>query len=63
VVYDAKALRKAILDTYKDLAEFVLVIAKRRNTQYYLDILTVINNGREYFANILARHGGGTPTA
>ena len=63
VVYDAKALRKAILDTYKDLAEYVLVIAKRRNTQYYLDILTVINNGREYFANILARHGGGTPTA
>ena len=62
VVYDAKALRKAILETYKELAEYVLVIAKRRNTQYYLDILTVVNNGRDYFANILARHGGGTST-
>ena len=62
VVYDAKALRKAILDTYKELAEYVLVIAKRRNTQYYLDILTVVNNGRDYFANILARRGGGTST-
>ena len=62
VVYDAKALRKAILETYKELAEYVLVIAKRRNTQYYIDILTVINNGREYFANILARHDGGSST-
>ncbi len=61
VVYDTKALRKNILDTYKELAEYVLVIAKRRNTPYYIDILTVINNGREYFANILARHNGGTP--
>lgn len=61
VVYDAKTLRKNILDTYKELADYVLVIAKRRNTQYYLDILTVINNGREYFANLLARHNGGTP--
>ena len=62
VVYDTKALRKAILETYKELAEYVLVMAKRRNTAYYLDILTVINNGREYFANILARHSGGTST-
>ena len=62
VVYDTKALRKAILETYKELADYVLVMAKRRNTQYYLDILTVINNGRAYFANILARHGGGTST-
>ena len=62
VVYDTKALRKAILETYKELADYVLVMAKRRNTAYYLDILTIVNNGREYFANILARHGGGTPT-
>ena len=59
-VYDTKALRKTILATYKELAEYVLVMAKRRNTQYYLDILKIVNNGREYFATILARHGGGT---
>ena len=62
IVYDAKALRTTILDTYKELAEYVLVMAKRRNTQYYLDILTVVNNGRDYFANILARHDGGSST-
>ena len=63
-VYDAKALRTTILDTYKELAEYVLVMAKRRNTQYYLDILKIVNNGREYFATIVARNAGGgdTPT-
>ncbi len=66
VVYDTKALRKTILDTYKELAEYVLVMAKRRNTPYYNDTLTIVNNGREYFANILARHNSGssgTPTS
>jgi len=63
VVYDTKKLRKDILNTYKDLAEYILVMANRRNTDYYIQILNVINNGREYFANILARQqgGGGTP--
>ena len=56
VVNDTKVLRKTILDTYKELAEYVLVMAKRRNTPYYTDTLTIVNNGREYFANILARH-------
>lgn len=66
VVHDTKALRKAILATYKELAEYVLVMAKRRNTPYYTDTLTIVNNGREYFANLLARHNsgsGGTPKA
>lgn len=62
IVYDTKALRKAILETYKELAEYILVMAKRRNTAYYLDILKTINNGREYFATILARHNSVTST-
>lgn len=60
VVYDTKALRKTILITYKELAEYVLVMSKRRNTPYYNDTLTIVNNGREYFANILARHNSGS---
>src|SRR4030095_11596621 len=39
VVYNTKALRTAILATYKDLAEYVLVMAKRKNTPYYNNIL------------------------
>jgi Trk K+ transport system NAD-binding subunit len=58
-VYDTKLLRKNILDTYKDLAEYVLVMAKRKDTPFYNDTLTAINNGRKYFADILARRSGG----
>lgn len=60
-VYNTKLLRKNILITYKDLAEYVFVMAKRRNTPFFVDTLTVVNNGRKYFADILARRNGNTP--
>jgi hypothetical protein len=65
VVYDTKKLRNTILDTYKNLAEYVLVMAKNKSKNaFYSDLLTIINNGRAYFATILARQAGasdGTP--
>ena len=54
-VYNAKMLRKNMLETYKNIAEYILVMAKRRNTPFYIDTLTVINNGRKYFSDIIAR--------
>ena len=64
-VYDTKLLRKNILNTYRDLAEYVFVMAKRKNVAFYTDTLTAINNGRKYFADILAKragNNGATPT-
>jgi Family of unknown function (DUF6261) len=58
VVYDTKLLRKNILATYRDLAEYVHVMAKRKNTPFYNDTLTALNNGRKYFADIIARRSG-----
>jgi hypothetical protein len=59
VVYDTKALRTNLLDSYKNLAEYVLVMAKtKKNTDYYTNILAVINNGRQYYADILAKREG-----
>jgi hypothetical protein len=58
VVYDTKLLRKNILTTYRDLAEYVHVMAKRKNTPFYNDTLTALNNGRKYFADIIARRSG-----
>lgn len=56
VVYNTKLLRKNILDTYKNLAEYALVMAKNRSTNpFYADLLTIVNNGRAYFAPIVAR--------
>ena len=64
LVYDTKALRTELIKTYRDLAEYVLVMAKSHNTPYYISLLDVANNGRQYFANSLARSSGGnTPPA
>lgn len=62
VVYDTKLLRKNILATYRDLAEYVHVMAKRKNTPFYNDTLTALNNGRKYFADVIARRSGTTET-
>lgn len=57
-VFDTKALRKAIMDTYKELAEYSFVMAKRKNTAFYLDLLTILNTGRSYYSDLLARRQG-----
>lgn len=61
-VFDTKALRKKILDTYKDLAEYVAVMAKRKGTPFYTDLLTILNTGRSYYSDLIARRKGGTAT-
>jgi hypothetical protein len=58
IKYDAFALRQTVFSTYKDLLEYVLVMAKRKKTPYYSTLLEVMNNGREYFADTLARRAG-----
>jgi hypothetical protein len=59
VTYDTKALRTAIFNTYKELAEYSLVIAKRKkNDPFYSTLMDVLNTGREYYADILARRKG-----
>ncbi|WP_428224337.1 DUF6261 family protein [Flavobacterium sp.] len=58
-VFNTKLLRKNILETYRNLSEYVLVMAKNRNNPFYTDTLTVVNNGRKYFADLLARRHSG----
>lgn len=59
VVFDTKALRTNLITSYTNLADYVLVMAKnKKNTDYYTNILTVLNNGRQYFADILAKREG-----
>jgi hypothetical protein len=57
-VYNTKKLRAEILTTYRDLAEYVMVMAKRKQTPFFIDTLTALNNGRKYFADIIARRSG-----
>lgn len=57
-VYDTKMLRKTILNTYTELAQYCVIMAKRKNTPYYNQIVTAINHGRKYYADILAHRSG-----
>ncbi|ATA89422.1 hypothetical protein CGC58_06595 [Capnocytophaga stomatis] len=54
--YDTKSLRKAILEDYRKLVNYVAAIAEVRENSFYKDTLVIINNSRKYFADtILAR--------
>ncbi|MFY0484050.1 DUF6261 family protein [Flavobacterium sp. PLA-1-15] len=53
--FDTKSLRNSIFATYKDLAEYVLLMAKRKKTPFFIETLKAINYGREYYADILAK--------
>lgn len=54
-VFDVKMLRRNIFETYSDLATSTYLTAKRKNTPFYVTLMSVINNGRAYFSDILAR--------
>ena len=52
-LYDIKVLRKKLLNIYRELAEYILVMAKRKRTPYYIKTLTALNEGRIHFAEML----------
>jgi hypothetical protein len=55
IVYDVKALRNELQDTYKDLSDYVLVMAKSQNTAQFNESLNVLNAVRKYYYDLLAR--------
>ena len=52
-------IRTAIFETYKSLANYILIKAKVKKTPYYDTSLKILNNGREYFSWILKRRNAG----
>lgn len=57
-VYDTAAMRKAIYETYKSLVEYTMVMAKRTSTPFYLETIEVLNYGRVYYADLIAKRKG-----
>lgn len=53
VVADVKALRKTLASDYKTLINYISAMASVKEDTYYKDILTIINNGRNYFSNVV----------
>lgn len=57
--YDAKVLYKSMLATYTNLAKYILAMAIfKKDENLYPALLDVFNNGRKYFADVIARRKG-----
>jgi len=55
VVYNAKEIRKTMIQNYSKYANYVLLLADSQDTPYYNDILNIINTSRTYYSDLLAR--------
>ena len=53
VHYDTKALRTDLLACNKEFSEYVLSMANALNTPFFLQALSIINNNRKHFAELL----------
>jgi hypothetical protein len=58
ISYDTKALRTAIFADYKTLANYVELMVNMKGTPFFLAVLNVMNTGRAYFAEVIARRKG-----
>jgi hypothetical protein len=45
---------------YSDFCNYVLAMAKALNTPLFVNALNLLNAGRKYYADMLARRSGGT---
>ncbi len=57
-MFDAKALRKDLFETYADFAEYILAMAKAPATKdevQFNSVLNLLNTSRKYYADMLAK--------
>ncbi|HCR77543.1 MAG TPA: hypothetical protein DIW37_14290 [Chryseobacterium sp.] len=57
-VYDVKALRKSLTDDYRQMTDYISVMANLKADPFYKDVLAVVNNPRKYFSDVLAKRKG-----
>ncbi|TXF79042.1 DUF6261 family protein [Chryseobacterium sp.] len=53
VTYDVKALRNALLEEYRQMVDYITTLANVKNDAFYRDLFAVMNNGRQYYADVL----------
>jgi hypothetical protein len=54
-VYDVKALRKTLTDDYRQMTDYISVMANLKADPFYKDVLAVVNNPRKYFSDVVAK--------
>jgi hypothetical protein len=57
-VYNAKAIRKTMIQNYSNYANYVQLISDSTNAPYYNGILDIINNNRKQYSDLLSRRQG-----
>jgi multidrug efflux pump subunit AcrA (membrane-fusion protein) len=57
-VLDTFALKKQLLADYNEIASYIRIMANRKKNDFYTALLQAVNNGRTYFADILAKRAG-----
>jgi len=56
--YNTKALRQQLMQVYREFTLYILSMSNATNADQYLKILALLNSGRQYYANIIARRKG-----
>ena len=63
VSYDVKRLRKEVAMPYQQLADYVVILHQVKDDGFYATFLSVLNNSRKHYADVLARRKGKEPKA
>ena len=58
VSFDTKQLRKDLAVPYQQLSDYVAILAQLKEDAIYQKTLSVLNNSRKYYADVLARRKG-----
>jgi hypothetical protein len=54
VSYDRKKLRADLIAAYRDLYDYAHIMARIKGDKVYHDLVTVLNNSRKYYADLIA---------
>jgi len=60
--YDMRAMRSAMLAVYNEFTAYILVMSKAIKTPLFISALLLLNSGRKYYADLLARRKTDKPT-
>lgn len=58
ISHNAKGKRKAIFTSYLQLCDYLAIMVKVKDESIYSQALSVVNNSRSYYAELLARRKG-----
>lgn len=56
--YDMKAVRRETFEVYANFCDYLVSMVKATNGELFVTALNLVNAGRKYYADLIARRGG-----